>query len=128
MKAYELTNKKGFEVIHNSTPWRVAVHASQPEVNGVPSFHQWGRHMESEEGFVLLTGQGWLVTSSDGRDYHIQELKNEELTLVEQAERHAILLAENSSALIVENLDMSNSVNEEMDPAMKEEILKKIGF
>ena len=68
------------------------------------------------------------MTSSDGRDYHIQELKNEELTLVEQAERHAILLAENSSALIVENLDMSNSVNEEIDPALKEEILKKIGF
>ena len=82
----------------------------------------------AEEGFVLLSGQGWLVTSTDGRDYHIQELKNEELTLVEQAERHAILLAENSSALIVENLDMSNSVNEEMDPALKEEILKKIGF
>ena len=84
--------------------------------------------MESEEGFVLLSGQGWLVTSTDGRDYHIQELKREELTLVEQAERHAILLAENSSALIVENLDMSNSVNEEMDSALKEEILKKIGF
>ena len=89
MKAYELTNKKGFEVIHNSTPWRVAVHASLPEVNGVPSFHQWGRHMESEEGFVLLAGQGWLVTSTDGRDYHIEALKKEELTLVEQAERHA---------------------------------------
>ncbi|MCQ4773080.1 hypothetical protein NE634_04780 [Lacrimispora saccharolytica] len=29
---------------------------------------------------------------------------------------------------IVENLDMSNSVNEEMDSALKEEILKKIGF
>lgn len=128
MKAFELNGKKGFEVIHNSKPWRVAVHASQPEINGIPSFYQWGRHMDSEEGFVLLQGRGWLVTSSDGKDYHIEELKKEELTLVEQAERHAILLDENSSALIVENLDMSNSVNEKMDEAMKEEILKKIGF
>lgn len=128
MKSYELIHKKGFEVIHNSAPWRVAVHASQPEINGVPSFHLWGRHMESEEGFVLLQGKGWLVTSTDGKDYHIEELKKEELTLVEQAERHAILLDENSSALIVENLDMTNSVNEEMDASIKEEILKKIGI
>lgn len=126
MKAYTLDQAKGFEVIHNSKEWRVAVHAYQPEVNGVPSFHLWGRHMDSEEGFVLLEGRGWLATSTDGKDFHIQELKHMELTLVEQAERHAILLEEGGRALIVENLDMSNSVNEEMDPELRGKMLAQI--
>lgn len=82
--------------------------------------------MDSEEGFVLLEGRGWLATSTDGKDFHIQELKHMELTLVEQAERHAILLEEGGRALIVENLDMSNSVNEEMDPELRGKMLAQI--
>lgn len=128
MKQIDILQAKGFEVLHNSQGWRIAEHAYQPEVNGVAAFLTWGRHLDSEEAFLLLTGEGYLITSKEGRDYQIAPLKAGEVCLVEPGERHAILLSEGSRALIVENQDMSNSVSEPIDDDIRKEILEKGGF
>lgn len=126
MVKYGILEAKGFEVIHNSQGWRIAEHAYEESVNGIPSFVNWGRHLDSEEAFLLLCGKGWLVTSTDGSDYEIHPLKDGELQLVETAERHAILLAEGARALIVENQDMSNSVTEPIEKELAAKILEEI--
>ena len=118
--------RKGFEVLHNSEGWRLAIHAYDPEVNGSPSFKNWGRHLDSQEAFLLLDGKGWLATCNEEGEYKVTELSKTEILIVEKAERHAILLAEGASALIVENLDMSNSVNEAMKPDVVQEILNAV--
>ncbi|MGN0353594.1 MAG: hypothetical protein ACI4EI_00795 [Muricoprocola sp.] len=118
--------RKGFEVLHNSEGWRLAIHAYEPEMNGIPSLKNWGRHLDSQEAFLLLKGKGWLATCDEAGNYAVTELSQTEILIVEKAERHAILLAEGSSALIVENQDMSNSVNEAMKPEVIEAILAKV--
>ena len=55
-------------------------------------------------------------------DCQICHLKKDELVLVEKGERHAILLGEGAAVLIIENLDMSNSVNE----PMAEEVIRTV--
>ena len=124
MKQIGILQAKGFEVLHNSQGWRIAEHAYQPDVNGIPAFLTWGRHLDSEEAFLLLSGEGYLVTSKAGKDYHITPLKKGEICLVETGERHAILLSEDGRALIVENQDMSNSVTEPIDDELRKEILE----
>lgn len=126
MLKFGIMEAKGFEVIHNSQGWRIAEHAFEENVNGISSFVNWGRHMDSEEAFLLLCGKGWLVTSADGNDYEIHPLKDGEMQLVQVAERHAILLEEGARALIVENQDMSNSVTEPMGAELAEKILSEI--
>ena len=118
-------NQSGFTVYHNSEPWRVAVHSFQEDVNGLSSFINWGRHLTSEEAFVLLKGRAWLVTSKEGKepeDYEIHELKASNLLVVGTAERHAILLSEGTDVLIMENRDMSESVNEPIPEKVREAV------
>lgn len=126
MKLTTLKEKKGFEVLHDSTEWRIAIHAYEEKVNGKSSFKNWGRHMDSQEAFLLLKGKGWLITSPDGEEAMIHELTGEEIVVVESGERHAILLGEDSAALIIENEDMSNSVTEPIEENLRERTLEKI--
>lgn len=112
MLNYKIGNVSGFEVLHNSREWRIAVHSYEEKVNGLEAFQNWGIHETSEEAFVLLEGQAWLATSRAGKlkdDFHIEPLQARRLYLVERGECHAILLKEDSSVLIMEDLDMSRS-------------------
>ncbi len=115
----------GFDVLHNSKEWRIALHSFCGEVNGIVSFRQWGRHLDSEEAFVLLQGRAWLVTSGDGStwdDCKVTHLSPDRLILVDRGERHAVILGEETKVLIIENLDMSNTVNE----PIPEDVIRRI--
>jgi hypothetical protein len=150
MLKYELDNRSGFEVVHNSAAWRIAVHAYAPEVNGLESFRNWGVHTDSEEGFVLLKGAAWLITSDapvvdptdDAKDaadekiaqaaekaegWELCSLEKEKLYLVQKGERHAILLKEGSQVLIMENQDMSRTYSQAISPDILEAVKQKIG-
>lgn len=125
MLTYEMKEAKEFAVIHNSVSWRIAAHTYESNVNGVESFVNWGIHETSEEAFILLSGKGWLVTSREGKsaeDYRVWELAQGKLCVVEQAERHAIILSPGSQVLIVENEDMSASHTEPVHEAVIEAV------
>lgn len=66
MQRYDVRNAKGFEVLHNSTGWRIAEHAYKENVNGMSAFLNWGRHLDSEEAFLLLCGNGGTSCDSFG--------------------------------------------------------------
>lgn len=130
MKHYDLSDKTGFVVVHDSQPWRVAVHVYEKDVNGIEAFQAWGVHETSEEAFVLLQGKGWLFTTKEGlkeEDYEIKPLKPQELNLVETGEAHAILLEEGSLVLIMENEDMSRSHTRPICPGVIAEAKKLVG-
>lgn len=125
MKKLEISGS-GFDVLHNSEEWRIALHSFCEEINGPASFRKWGRHMDSEEAFVLLSGKAYLVFSEKGQedeDYRICPLETGRMLLAEKGERHAILLGEGAKVLIFENLDMSNTVNEPIRDAVIRAVL-----
>lgn len=130
MVNYDIGNTEGFEVVHNSKEWRIAVHTYKEKINGLDSFQNWGIHETSEEGFVLIKGQAWLITVVEGlkeEDFQVQTLQMNQLYLVEQGERHAILLKEGSSVLIMENLDMSQSRTEPICESVIAAVRKSCG-
>lgn len=130
MVNYDIGSNKGFEVVHNSKEWRIAVHTYEEKINGLDSFQNWGIHETSEEAFVLIKGQAWLIIVAEGKkeeDFQIQSLQMNQLYLVEQGERHAILLKEDSSVLIMENLDMSQSRSEPICKSVIAAVRKSCG-
>ncbi len=137
MLTYELRNHSGFDVIHNSTSWRIALHAYDAEVNGLESLKNWGFHRDSQEGFVLLKGAAWLLVLEESGDdqvgteetadgWKLYHLEPERLYVVQPGEGHAIVLKEDSEVLIIENRDMSQTdsraIRQDVQMAVKKEI------
>ena len=62
------------------------------------------------------------MTSREGQqaeDYAIRKLSETEMCVVEQGERHAVILKPGSRVLVVENRDMSNSRTEPVLPEIR---------
>lgn len=127
MHQYNLEDESGFFVHHNSGNWRVAVHNYEENINGKAAFHLWGCHHSSEEAFVILQGEGFLVIASDrdGEHFQVYPLKFMRLFVVGCAEYHALLLRKGASVLIIENKDMTNSESVVIKPGVIAEVFKE---
>lgn len=121
MKQYEI-KREGFSVIHNSDAWRLAVHGYDEKVNGLSALQTWGRHLDSEEAFVLLSGRAWLSEREEDSRLRIEELKPMQVYLVETGVRHAIVLQKETYVLIAENRDMDRTVTEPVTEEEKQQI------
>lgn len=152
MIQYDLSGRRGFSVIHESTGWRIACHGYDPAVNGIGALGEWGIHLDSEEAFVLLQGRGVLAVQDEsgrnenGRDESGQDengqgengqdengqirvisMEPSRLYVVGAGERHAIALGEGSLVLIMENEDMSRFETAEMEESHRARIGKVLG-
>lgn len=108
---------KGFQVIHKYGRWRIACHAYEESINSIHALKNWGVHVESDEAFVLVKGKAVLATAGtleEPMPAMMEEIRQGILYVVQQGERHAIALAEDTAVLIIENRDMSNFVEAEM--------------
>ena len=128
METISLTQRSGFEVIHNSENWRIAVHAYEETVNGITAFKEWGVHEESQEAFILLDGEAWLVLpeEEDAKDYQLHRLEKKNVFVVQKKEYHSIILAPDSRVLIMENLDMSDSGKKPVDPKVIQAVRERL--
>lgn len=115
MIQYDLASYSGFQVIHNSTEWRTAIHSYKKEINGIEVLKDWGIHVDSEEAFVLLSGEAILTIKDDKEQVRIIKMDPLKKYVVAMAERHAIVLKENAKVLIIENRDMSKFETEAID-------------
>ncbi len=122
MVSYQLEDIRGFQVVHESTGWRTAVHSYERGVNDAESLESWGIHLDSEEAFVLLCGTAVLAVDHGADSVEIVNMEPFHQYVVGAAERHAIALAEGSRVLIMENQDMSRFSAEKMDPNIAETI------
>lgn len=116
---------EGFRVMHEFGGWRIAYHAYKEEVNSIQSLKKWGVHVDSDEAFILISGEMLLATA--GTLDHAQPATVEcvepgNMYVVEQGERHAIVLKENAVVLIVENRDMSNFIETDIEASNMEKI------
>ena len=114
----KIADPAGFRVMHEFGGWRMAYHAYKEEVNSVNALKKWGVHVESDEAFVLISGEVMLATAGTleaPKSVNMEHLEPGRLYVVECKERHAIVLKENAAVLIVENRDMSNFIETEIE-------------
>lgn len=122
MVQYDLRERHGFSVIHESNGWRTACHSYEPSVNGIGALKEWGIHVDSEEAFLLTGGKGILAVMDGCGQVVITPMEPLRLYVVGAGERHAIALQPDSCVLIMENEDMSRFETEEMDAEVRASI------
>lgn len=96
----------GYEKKLHSGSWLIAATGSQRGATDASSIRTMGRHRETNEVFVLLSGEGTLVTAGFGAapDALIfTPLQKGYLHTVRMGEWHALVLRDNAQTLIVEN-------------------------
>lgn len=96
----------GFTPLYKGGEWLVASNGYKTGVNDVASVTTMGRHMTTNEVFILLEGNAVLLSAE--KSSSIGEISGElmvpkRLYTVEKGEWHVIAFAEKSTALIVEN-------------------------
>lgn len=122
--------ENGFMPLVYFKGWRVAV-LNFFDMVSKEKFYRVERHMETDEVFVLLKGQAYLIVGDDNEKMlDVRLIKMEECTIynIKQNVWHHIIMSEDCSVLIVEEADTSleNSEYFEIDQAVKYELVNKI--
>lgn len=105
MQIYQ-SESKGYKMIFSNQRWGV----------GYKNFSQdqslvWQKHLESDEGFILLSGECCLITK-DNDQIKISWLEKGKFYLVKQNEWHFNLMLNDAEIFIVENNDVAESNTE----------------
>lgn len=119
---------EGYKPVWDYNQWRVAV--LLPDVsNDFMTFKSFGKHNTTEELFVLLEGEAYMVLGGkeeQATNLEILPLKKNRIVVVEEKEWHLVLLKENAKVLIVENVDTSNSNSMEIQTEIRNKIKDRL--
>lgn len=117
-------NQQGFCPQFKSDGWLVASNAYKLGLNDYKSLSTMGRHLVSDEVFVLLNGEAIMLTA--GFENEIGKLEAELLKpgivyTVEKNQWHAILFNEEGLVLIVEDsvMEAKDNMTQELSPEQK---------
>lgn len=93
----------GYKPVIDFNGWRVAFlrYAERFDKNYI---QQMERHLETEEVFVLLSGEAVLVVGEEQKVYFLERNK---LYNVKKGVWHAVCVKKNAQLMIVENADTS---------------------
>ena len=97
---------KGFNVLKDYNCWRIAQIGYDTDVNSIEGVQTFGRHLETDEAFVLLEGEAFIFTrgfEDTPETIEIQKMDKNKLYTVKERQRHTTLLMPDSRVLIVEN-------------------------
>ncbi|RCW55369.1 cupin domain-containing protein [Halanaerobium sp. ST460_2HS_T2] len=100
------SDEKGYKMIFSNQRWGVGYKNFSPEQSLV-----WQRHFESDEGFILLSGECCLLTK-DGEKIELTWLEKGKFYLVKRNEWHFNLMFKDAEIFIVENNDVDDSNTE----------------
>lgn len=109
MKTVEL-HAEGYAKRYLFERWLIAGNGYREGTNDPRGVRTFGRHFETDEAFVLLSGAGFLVTAGTADalgELQVHALEAGKLFVVEKREWHTLVLQENAQTLIVENADTS---------------------
>ncbi|SKA76461.1 hypothetical protein SAMN05443428_101197 [Caloramator quimbayensis] len=99
---------EGFKPLIDFNSWRVAQNTYCNEINDIENVKTFGRHLETDEVFVLLEGQAALFTAGFEEkmgEINVTVLEKNKLYNIKQNQWHALILNNNSKVLIIENRD-----------------------
>ena len=128
---------EGFKILVKYQSWRTAV-LNCGITTRTGTFSYVEKHRETDEVFVLLKGKAYLVIGEDGGridssrpdSYQILPLESFKTYNVKCNIWHGVLMSEDASIYIVENIDTvkENGCYYYLTPEEKEKILEKVTF
>ncbi len=101
-------NDEGYDRTMHFGTWRVTI-ANFGELFDKERYRYLERHLQTDEAFVLLSGNAVLVT---GKEFHETPLEPCKIYNVKRNAWHALLLERGAKVLIVENHDTSRENSE----------------
>ena len=123
---------EGFKILVKFQSWRTAV--LNPGKNNRPeSLNYIEKHKETDEVFVLLRGKAYLIIGGDGEKPASLEVLAMDLLKTYNVKMnvwHGVILSDDASIYIVENIDTTrqNGAYHDLSKEEKELILAKVSF
>lgn len=119
---------KGFVPLKDYKSWRIAQLSYNEDTNSIEGVKVFGRHLETDEVFILLEGEAHLFTAGfDDQfgDIYVNKMTNNKLFSVKEGQWHAAILKPGARILIVENsgTDDRNSQKYELTEADKHKMM-----
>lgn len=114
MQVYQ-SESRGYKMIFSNQRWGVGYKNFSEDQSLV-----WQRHLESDEGFMLLSGECCLLTKDDDQ-IEKSWLEKGKFYLVKKNEWHFNLMFKDAEIFIVENNDVAES-NTENQKLNEEEV------
>ncbi len=102
-------DKEGFNVVMESQGWQIAIlHSGEGMYRG--PLNGLGKHMTSDEVFILVKGSGTLYTADDGV-LNVIPMEIGKVYNVPLGEWHGLRLSEDATAIVAENTNMDPAGN-----------------
>lgn len=102
----------GFKVLKDYNCWRIAQIGYDENLNSLDSVKTFGRHLKTDEVFILLQGETSIYTAGFNNEFGeitINKMEKYKIYTVKEKEWHAAVLKPNAKILIVENKDTGSS-------------------
>ncbi|SCY32809.1 cupin domain-containing protein [Alkaliphilus peptidifermentans] len=114
----------GFVPLKDYKSWRIAQLSYKENNNSLEGVQFFGRHLETDEVFLLLKGEAKIFTAGFEDEFgeiQAEEMINYKLYTVKEKQWHAVILKPGAQILIVENssTDDSNSQSYKLTPIDK---------
>lgn len=109
---------RGFKPLKDYNCWRIAHQIYDQSSNSIEMVRGFGRHLETDEVFILLEGQAYILTAGFEDSFGEIEafkLSKNKLYTVKEKQWHSIVLVPESKVLIVENKDTSDKNSQSYD-------------
>ena len=119
----------GFQDAYANTSWRISHARYDARTNDIATFGILEKHLETEEAFLLLEGNAFLVTAGKENIPSpplVTPFTKGEVLLVEKAEWHVCIHTPGSHILIIENGKESKSEQSVIDASMRKAIVRRV--
>lgn len=118
----------GFNALKDYNSWRIAQLGYDENINSLDGAKTFGKHLKTDEVFVLLEGEASIFTAGaddEPKKIEVNKMEKGKLYVIKEGQWHAAILKPCTRVLIVENRDTcdlnskSHTITQEEKAAMK---------
>ena len=117
---------QGFSVLKDYKSWRIANLGYDEASNSINGIKTLGRHLETDEVFVLIRGYAYMITAGFdicSAQLEVEKLEEGKIYTIKEKQWHGALLKPDSMLLIIEN-ENTSELNSEVQLLNENEKLR----
>jgi mannose-6-phosphate isomerase-like protein (cupin superfamily) len=121
----------GYLPLKDYKTWRIAQVSYDEKINSPEGFTSLGRHLETDEVFVILEGRALLITAGDEDNigaFQYQKLQPGFLYTVKEKQWHVAILRPETRLLVIENQDTGIENSEQYNVTTEEKTMISKGI